>query len=82
MANNRLYVGDNVSEEYIFIEKGWGAGWDGDYFNCELFKSFISSRIKEGGLSEDTNLFFFTEQSCEFSFIMEYWNRWDKKDGE
>lgn len=75
MANNRLYVADRLNKEYIFIEKGWGAGWTGDHFDSELFTKFISSRYDEGDLQNDTNLFFFTDQSPFYDEIIETYTK-------
>lgn len=61
MANNRLYIGDMSTKEYIFLEKGWGSGWDGDWFNADLFKEFIRDRYEEAEVGTKTSLVFFTE---------------------
>lgn len=77
MANNRLYIGDSLSKEYIFIEKGWGAGWDGSWFDDKLFYEFISTRYDEGQAGQSTNMFFFTEFDERFSDIINNWSKFE-----
>ena len=75
MANNRLYLGDSSTKEYIFIEKGWGSGWDGSWFDDKLFYEFISSRYNEGQVGQSTNMFFFTEYDDNFNHIINNWKQ-------
>ena len=79
MANNRLYIADTLNMEYMLIEKGWGYGWNGGYFDSELFKTFLKNRIDEGGILDDTNLIFFTENSSNFQYIMKNYNQITKQ---
>lgn len=70
MANNRLYFGNTETKEYIFLEKGWGCGWEGGWFDGELIRLFISNAFHEGEIGQDTNLIFFTEYSkCFDDFV-------------
>lgn len=63
MSNNRLYIGNKKTKEYIFIEKGWGSGWTGDWFDADALKEFLQEQFEEGSEQKDTDLVFFTEQS-------------------
>lgn len=62
MSNNRLYIGNKETLEYIFLEKGYGDGWVCGWFESELVKIIIARNTYfESNLGGKTNLVFFTE---------------------
>jgi len=77
MANNRLYLADSKAKEYIFINKGFGAGWDGGWFDASLFEGFISERYNEGEAGGQTYLFFFTEYHEMADEIFANWTKFE-----
>ena len=62
MANNRLYIVDTVTGEYLCIAKGHGFGWD--VGNLDLYQEFMISRLSE--MDDKTNLIIGTENDDEF----------------
>ena len=66
MANNRLYLVDTITKEYLCIAKGWGAGWYTG--NIDLYDDFMIKRFSDG--DGKTNLILGTENDDEF------FNKW------
>ena len=62
MANNRLYIVDTETNEFICIAKGGGCEWN--LGNAELLKEFLATRFNEGG--DVTNLKIGTENDADF----------------
>ena len=62
MANNRLYLVDTSTKEYLCLAKGWGCAWD--VGNIDLYQEFMSDRFDEIG--DKTNLIIGTENDDEF----------------
>lgn len=61
MANNRLYVVDTSTNEYLCIAKGWGCGWN--VGNIDLYTEFMFFRTND---ADETNLIVGTEADDEF----------------
>lgn len=72
MANNRLYLVDTETYEWIMLAKGWASGWQ--YWNETPLEEFLESHNANseprdlnaagafGGLDSVTRLALFTEQ--------------------
>jgi hypothetical protein len=49
MANNRLYLVDKETKEYVILAKGWGNSWSGSLLDSEKHRSkiirFLESRF-------------------------------------
>ena len=61
MANNRLYIGNVKTKDYMFVEKGWGLSWNGGHFAPKLLEYFLENTHDEANVGDKTNLIFFTE---------------------
>ena len=57
MANNRLYLVDTSTKEYLCLAKGWGVAWVTG--NIDLYQDFMSGRFNDG--DDGTNLILVTE---------------------
>lgn len=62
MANNRIYLVDTESKEYLCIAKGWGVGWS--VGNIDLYDDFMLSRYSDS--DDGTVLIIGTENDPEF----------------
>ena len=62
MANNRLYLVDTSTNEYLCIAKGWGCVWETG--NIDLYQQFLSDRFNDCSLK--TNLIIGTENDNDF----------------
>jgi hypothetical protein len=60
MANNRLYIGNKETKQYVLLSKSMGGGWSG-VFNPDKFEYFLNDQTDEGFLGGSTNLVLFTE---------------------
>lgn len=67
MANDRLYIGNRETKEHVFVDKGWGCGWDGGHFDAEKIQEFLRGTVQDGNGGKPTVLEFFSEKSkcCE-----------------
>ena len=45
MANNRLYLVDTSTKEYLCLAKGWGCGWITG--NIDLYREFMLERFND-----------------------------------
>ena len=45
MANNRLYLVDTSTKEYLCLAKGWGCAWDTG--NLDLYQEFMNERFRK-----------------------------------
>ena len=63
MANNRLYLVDTESGEFICLAKSSDLGWSAG--NIDIYKEFLSTRFSEG-IFDHTNLVIGTENDPEF----------------
>ena len=61
MANNRLYIVDTETKEYICIAKSFGDGWEAG--NIDLYADFLNE-VREYG--DSTRLIIGTENDDEF----------------
>ncbi len=66
MANNRLYLVDTSTKEYLCLAKGWGCAWNTG--NIDLYKKFLSERFND--FDDKTNLIIGTENDKDF------YNKW------
>lgn len=66
MANNRLYLVDTSTKEYLCIAKGWGCAWNTG--NIDLYQKFLSERFND--FDDKTNLIIGTENDKDF------YNKW------
>lgn len=62
MANNRLYIVDKVTKEYVMIAKGWGVAWS--LWKHNELEDFLSTRTSDN--DEVTNLLIGHENDEEF----------------
>jgi hypothetical protein len=62
MANNRLYIVDKSTKEFLCIAKGDGCGWA--VGNYDLYSRFMNERFNDG--NEGTNLLIGTENDDKF----------------
>ena len=62
MANNRLYLVDTSTGEYLCLAKSWGCAWS--VGNLDLYQEFMSNRFDEIG--DKTNLILGAENDEEF----------------
>jgi hypothetical protein len=62
MANNRLYLVDTSSGEYLCLAKSWKLAWV--VGNIDLYQEFMSDRLSE--TVGKTNLIIGTEDDDEF----------------
>ena len=62
MANNRLYLVDTSTNEYLCLAKGHGCAWS--VGNIELYTEFMNDRFNDG--DEKTNLIIGTENDDDF----------------
>ncbi|MBK8225397.1 MAG: hypothetical protein IPK73_30655 [Candidatus Obscuribacter sp.] len=70
MANDRLYIGNIETKEFVYVEKGWGCGWDGSRFDGELIQAFLEGQTNDGHGNAPTNLVMFSECSdCYNDFL-------------
>lgn len=73
VSNNRLYVGNLETRQWVFIEKGWAAGWSGGWFVNERvtrFREFIAKdMVAIAEFGGRTNLVFFTE----YDIALHHW---------
>ena len=65
MANNRLFLVDTTTREYLCLAKGWGYGWQ--VGNLDLYQEFLASRASH---EKTTQLLMGHESDREF---MEQW---------
>jgi hypothetical protein len=68
MANNRLYLVDTSTNEYLCLAKGNGSAWS--VGNLDLYTEFMNERYNDG--DDKTNLIIGTENDIEF------YNKWIK----
>jgi hypothetical protein len=80
MANNRLYLGNKETKEWIFVEKGWGVWWNGDKFNCDKVRAFIIYGTSEANVGDKTDLVFFTEYDECYDDFMKNGEEFDYKE--
>ena len=66
MANNRLYLVDTSTREYLCLAKSWGCAWNTG--NIDLYQEFMSDRFND--CDEKTNLIIGTENDDDF------YNKW------
>jgi hypothetical protein len=64
MANNRLYIGNKETKEWVLLCKGYGGGWE-NIFSADKVNEFLSNQTDEGFLGGSTNLILFTEYDEE-----------------
>lgn len=62
MANNRLYIVDTLTGEYLCLGKCFGIGWH--VGNPILYQSFM--RTRNDGYKDETMLMLGTENDDEF----------------
>lgn len=62
MANNRLYLVDTITKEYLCLAKGWGCAWSTG--NIDLYQKFMNERFNDG--DDKTNLIIGTENDNDF----------------
>ena len=62
MANNRLYLVDTSTNEYLCIAKGHGCAWS--VGNIDLYTEFMNDRCNDG--DGKTNLIIGTENDDKF----------------
>lgn len=62
MANNRLYIVDKVTKEYVMIAKGWGCAWL--LWKHNELEDFLYTRTSDN--DEVTNLLIGHENDEEF----------------
>ena len=62
MANNRLYLVDTSTGEYLMIAKHSGGTWDAG--NIDLYQDFLRTRFSDH--EDKTNLIIGTENDDDF----------------
>lgn len=62
MANNRLYIVDKSTKEYLCIAKGYGIAWEAG--NAFLYNEFLKSRTNDN--DNESHLIIGHENDPEF----------------
>lgn len=62
MANNRLYLVDTSTGEYLCLAKGRGCAWNTG--NIDLYQEFLSKRFND--CNKETNLIIGAENDDDF----------------
>ena len=62
MANNRLYLVDTSTNDYLCLAKGYGCAWNTG--NIDLYQQFMSETFNDG--DGKTNLIIGTENDDAF----------------
>ena len=80
MANNRLFIGNTNTKEWVMLAKGFGNGWT--VRNLDKLNNFIedSKFIPETDVNGLSQFFFFTEYDNIYEIIFNKKSRWKKYD--
>lgn len=72
MANNRLYLVDKETKEYVILAKGWGNAWSGSLLDNEKHRSKIISFLESRFDDDDSNSNLIMGHENDTEFMDEY----------